>query len=164
MTMQPANHFLAEFNMGELKYDWDDPRVQDFANGLDLVNGVAMRSDGFIWMLGEDDMDAAQNDPEGPLGGNPRVASTLSVWRDAASLEHFVWNTVHKQFYDRKAEWYDAVEAIRLVMWWVPEGHLPDIGEAVARFRHLEAHGDTDHAFGWAHLAAAKLWKQKACE
>ena len=159
----PANHHLAEFNLGILKYDWDDPRVQDFANGLDLVNGVATRSDGFIWMLDEEEMDSAQNDPSGPLGGNPRTASTLSVWRDAKSLEHFVWNTVHKQFYDRKAEWYDAVDAIRLVMWWVPVGHRPDIHEAMERFRHLEARGDSDHAFGWAYIKDAQLWRTKVC-
>ncbi len=32
---------LAEFNVGVLRHDWDDPRVKDFVDGLDLVNGVA---------------------------------------------------------------------------------------------------------------------------
>ena len=60
MSAQPANHHLAEFNLGVLKYDWDDPRVQGFVDGLDLVNGVAKRSPGFVWMLDEDAMEAAQ--------------------------------------------------------------------------------------------------------
>ena len=154
MASQPTAHNLAEFNLGILKYDWDDPRVQGFVDGLDLVNGVAKRSPGFVWMLDEDAMEAAQNDAGGPLGGNPRTASTLSVWEDAASLEHFVWKTVHKRFYDRRTEWYDAVDSLRLVMWWVPEGHRPDIHEAMARFRHLESHGDSEHAFGWDYLRA----------
>ena len=154
---------LAELNLGILKYDWDDPRVQDFVNGLDLVNGVAKRSPGFVWMMSEAEMEAAQNDPDGPMGGNPRTASTLSVWEDVESLEHFVWNTVHKQFYDRKGEWYDMGAVLRLAMWWVPAGHRPDMAEAMARFQHLEAHGDSDHAFGWKHLAQAKLWQQKQC-
>ncbi|MEM9968664.1 MAG: DUF3291 domain-containing protein [Pseudomonadota bacterium] len=160
---QPTGHHLAEFNLGELKYDWDDPRVKGFVDGLDVVNRVAMRSDGFIWMLGPDEMEAAQNDPKGPLGGNPRIASTLSVWRDAASLEHFVWNTIHKRFYDRKAEWYDAVESLRLVMWWVPHGHYPTVFEAMDRFRHLQSHGETQHAFGWRLLEDAELWRTKVC-
>jgi hypothetical protein len=147
-------HHLAEFNIGVLKYDWDDPRVADFADNLDRVNGIAQRSDGFVWMLDEEHMQAAQTDVDGPLGGNPRTASTLSVWKDAACLEHFVWNTLHKQFYDRKAEWYDPTDAVRLVMWWVPDGHRPTVVEAMERYRHLEAHGDSDHAFGWAHLRA----------
>ena len=159
----PEGHHLAEFNLGILKYDWDDPRVADFQNGLDLVNGVAMRSPGFVWMLDEEGMEAAQLDKNGALGGNPRTASTLSVWEDAASLEHFVWNTVHKRFYDRKAEWYDATDALRLVMWWVPAGHRPTIDEAMERFRHLESKGPSDFAFGWDALKDAELWKHKAC-
>lgn len=161
--MQPTGHHLAEFNLGVLKYDWGDARVQDFVDGLDPVNAVAMRSPGFVWMLGEDDMDAAQRDPAGVLGGNPRTASTLSVWEDAASLEQFVWNTVHKRFYDRKAEWYDAGDQLRMVMWWVPIGHRPDLAEAMARFRQLEAQGDTPEAFGWAGLRDAHLWTARQC-
>lgn len=161
--MQPAGHHIAELNIGILRHDWDDPRVQGFVDGLDLVNGVARRSPGFVWMLGEDDMDSAQNDPEGPMGGNPRMAATLSIWESVETLEVFVWNTVHRQFYERRAEWYDAVESLRLVMWWVPVGHRPGIAEAMERFRHLEAHGDSDQAFGWKHLEDARLWQSKAC-
>lgn len=161
--MQPAGHHLAEFNLGILKYDWDDPRVQGFVDGLDAVNGVAQRSPGFVWMLGGEEMEAAQLDPTGPLGGNPRAASTLSVWEDVASLERFVWTTVHKRFYDRKAEWYDEDDSLRLVMWWVPVGYRPSVHDAMVRFRHLETHGDSDFAFGWSHLTAAELWRTKQC-
>lgn len=145
-------HHLAEFNIGVLKYDWDDPRVADFADNLDRVNGIAKASPGFVWMLEEAAMDAAQRDATGPLGGNPRTASTLSVWTDAASLRHFVWKTVHKRFYDRRAEWYDPTDALRLVMWWVPVGHRPDVAEAADRLALLERQGDTDRAFGWSGL------------
>ncbi|MGC1495157.1 MAG: DUF3291 domain-containing protein [Sulfitobacter sp.] len=162
--MQPDGHHLAELNLGVLKYDWDDPRVKGFVDGIDLVNNVAQRSPGFQWMMSQDDMDAEQRNPNGAMGGNPRTASTLSVWSDIPSLEHFVWNTVHKQFYDRKAEWYDAVESLRFAMWWVPIGHQPDMNEAMARFCHLEVHGDDDYAFGWAHIKQAQLWKIKNCD
>ena len=144
---------LAEFNIGTLKYDWDDPRVADFVNNLDRVYDIARRSPGYVWHMENDDMEAAQLDAGGPLGGNPRTASTLSVWADVDSFRHFVFQTVHKQFYDRKAEWYDAgVQGTRLVMWWVPTGHIPTVIEATERFHHLESHGNSDHAFGWSHL------------
>ena len=159
--------YLAEFNIGTLKYDWEDPRVADFLNNLDRVYALAERSPGYVWHLSGDDMEDAQLDPEGHLGGNPRTASTLSVWRDAASLEHFAFNTLHKRFYDRKAEWYDEAEQAwdghRLVMWWVAEDHLPSIAEAVEKLNHLVTHGDTDFAFGWSHLNEAQLWKTKQC-
>ncbi len=160
---QPQGHHLAELNLGILKYDWDDPRVQDFVNGLDLVNGVAARSPGFVWRMDDAEMAFEQTHADGAMGANPRMASTLSVWEDVASLEHFVWNTVHKRFYDRKAEWYDMGVSLRFCMWWVPVGHRPAMAEAMARFRHLEQHGSGDHAFGWDHLKEAELWKDKAC-
>lgn len=144
-----TDRYLAEFNIGVLKHDWDDPRVADFANNLDRVAGVGQKSRGFVWMLSDDRMEAAQLDPDGPLGGNPRTASTLSVWKTAADLHHFTFHTVHKRFYDRRAEWYDPTDAPRLVMWWVDQTRRPTVVEAADRLAHLAAHGETDHAFGW---------------
>ena len=147
---------LAEFNIGTLKYDWDDPRVADFADNLDRVYGIARGSPGYVWHMEGDEMEAAQLDANSPPGGNPRTASTLSVWADVDSLRHFVFQTVHRQFLDRRAEWYDlAGQGTRLVMWWVPEGHIPLVPEAMERFHHLENHGNSDHAFGWSHLNQA---------
>ncbi|MEO8244560.1 MAG: DUF3291 domain-containing protein [bacterium] len=162
--MQPAGHHLAELNFGELRYDWDDPRVKDFVDGLDLVNGLAARSPGFIWRLSDDDMDTAQTSPAGAFGGNSRMASTLSVWRDVAALENFVWNTVHRQFYERRAEWYDAIGNSYLVMWWVPVGHRPDVAEGLVRFNQMRDKGPSEAAFGWAWLQDAKLWQQRSCK
>ena len=154
---------LAEFNFGTLKYDWDDPRVADFVNALDQVNGLAAQMPGFVWRLSDDDMDAAQTDPEGALGGNPRLASTLSVWENVEALEHFVWNTVHRIFYGRKAEWYDAVGNGNLVLWWVPKGHRPSAAEGMARWHHMMNHGNSNQAFGWSYLKEAQAWKTHGC-
>lgn len=154
---------LAEFNFGVLKHDWEDPRIADFVTALDRVNALAEGMPGFVWRLSDEDMEEAQLAPEGALGGNPRLASTLSVWESVEALEHFVWNTVHRAFYARKAEWYDAVGNGNLVLWWVPEGHRPTAAEGMARWQHMRDHGDTDHAFGWSHLKEAQLWKSRGC-
>jgi hypothetical protein len=159
IAVQPIGYQLAELNFGELKHDWDDLRIKDFADGLDLVNGIAAQSPGFIWRMSDAAMEAVQRDPQGGFGGNPRIASTLSVWQDVASLEQFVWNTVHRQFYQRRHEWYEAVGNSHLVLWWVPAGHLPTVPQGMARFRHQQVHGDSDHAFGWSWLKDAQLFK-----
>lgn len=101
---------VAEFNIGILKYDWDDPRVADFADNLDPVYDIARRSTGYVWHMESEDMEAAQLDVQGVLGGNPRTASTLSVRENVDSFRHFVFHTVHKQFYDRRTEWYDLTD------------------------------------------------------
>ena len=49
--MTAPTHHLAEFNIGTLKHDWDDPRVADFANNIDRVNAIAQRSPGFVWQF-----------------------------------------------------------------------------------------------------------------
>ena len=129
---------LAELNFGILRHDWDDPRVADFADALAAVNAIAHRSPGFVWQLDPDAMEAAQTDAEGPLGGNPRMASTLSVWTDPASLWAFVDRSVHGRYLRRAAEWFEPGQSGHLVLWWIDEGRRPTLAEGMARFRHLE--------------------------
>ncbi|MGE0501928.1 MAG: DUF3291 domain-containing protein [Rhizobiaceae bacterium] len=151
---------LAELNVARLKYPFEDPRVADFAANLDLVNGVAERSAGFVWRLVDD---GGENAIDIRPFDDPAVITNLSVWDSAERLEHFVWNTVHKRFYARKTEWFALMEKQHFVMWWVDEGHRPSLEEAMARLDHLRAHGDTDVAFGWSHLPHVKLWQQARC-
>ena len=84
MIYQPDGYHLAEFNFGTLRYPWDDPRIADFQNGLDQVNGIGQRSPGFIWRISDDEMEAVQEDPQGALADRPNTASTLSVWETPA--------------------------------------------------------------------------------
>ena len=139
---------LAELNFGTLRHDWDDPRVAPFVEAVDKVNDIARRSPGFIWMLGDDEMGAAQKDPDGPFGDNKRVASTLSVWEDAASLMAFVHKTLHQRFMARAADWFEPGDRSHLVMWPVAVGHRPTLAEGLERFRQWQAEGDTPMAFG----------------
>ncbi len=162
--MQPPNTYIAELNLGILRHDWADPRVADFANGIAPVMALAARAEGFVWRMSDAEMEREQLDPNGALGGNPRVASTLSVWKTVKALENFVWNTVHRSFYERREEWYDlSKQGVRFVMWWVPVGYIPTIKEAVQRLRHFEKHGNEDYAFDWRHLKEARMWKTHGC-
>ena len=138
---------IAEFNFGTLKYPWDDPRIADFQNNLDRVNSIAQRSEGFIWMLPEADMEAAQNDPKGPLADRPNTASTLSVWKDEASLYDFVHATLHARFLARASEWYVPNDRAHLVIWRCEEGHRPTIDEGLAHWKSLQVNGPTEHVF-----------------
>ena len=35
--------------------------------------------------------------------------------------------------------------------------------ETLEQLKHLEAHGDSDHAFGWTYLKEAQAWKTRGC-
>jgi hypothetical protein len=150
---------LAELNIGRFKHPVEDPRMAEFMENLDRVNVIAERSDGFVWRLKDESNNATGIRPF----ADPNMAVNMSVWRDAASFEHYVWNTIHKQFYRRRAEWFSLMDKQHFVMWWVDEGHEPTLEEARDRLEHLNTHGDSDFAFGWAHLPYVKLWQQARC-
>lgn len=156
---EPARH-LAQLNIAEALYDLEDPGMADFVNNLDRINGLAERMPGFVWRLQDESGDAtdiAWND-------NPRIIVNMSVWQDAESLENFAFNTVHRQIYRRRAEWFSVMKSHHFVMWWVAPGHLPDLTEAKAKLAHLDAHGPTPEAFGWEQVIAGKSpWRDERC-
>jgi len=149
-------HQLAQLNVGRLRYPLDDPRMADFVNNLERVNGIADRSEGFVWRLKDDSGNATSI----RAFENPLIIVNVSVWESVASLERYVWQTVHKRFYGRRHEWFEHFEGPYFVMWWVPPGHRPTVAEALTRLDHLKINGPGDYAFGWESLPAAQLWKE----
>jgi len=150
---------LAQLNIGRFLHPTDDPRMDGFMRNLDRVNAVAERSEGFVWRLKDDSGNATAL----RLAPGENVAVNLSVWENAEALEKFVWNTVHARVYNGKAAWFEKMATPHFVMWSVSAGHIPSLEEAKERLDHLTTHGDSDHAFGWSHLAHIKLWMAKKC-
>lgn len=159
-TTHIQTHF-AEFNLGRLLHDWDDPRVAEFVEGLPVVYAIAERSPGFVWMMPPEEMEAAQLDPAGVFGGDPRIASTLSVWESVESLRAFVFATLHGRFLSRGGQWFERRRGPALVLWPVVPGHRPTISEAAARLRLLEERGASADAFDWAWATADGAGERK---
>jgi Domain of unknown function (DUF3291) len=157
--IQPPNTHLAQLNVGRTLDDTASPRLAEFMSNLDRINGIAERSPGFVWRLKSD----SGNATDIQLTSDPRFTVNLSVWETPAQLEHFVWNTVHKPFYNKKANWFEKMATPHFVMWWVPVGHLPTTAEALARLKHLEINRPSAHAFGWESLPNIKLWMSQRC-
>jgi hypothetical protein len=153
---------LAQLNIGRLHAPPGDPRVAAFMAALDRVNGIGKRSAGFVWMM-EGSGAPGTGNTETKIGGDPRFVSNLTVWESVETLEAFVWNTVHRAFYERRAEWFEVLGRMHFVMWWVPAGHRPTLEEGLARLAQRQDHGDSDDAFGWEWLAAARLHRQHRC-
>ncbi len=150
---------VAQLNIGRFRYPTDDPRMAGFMANLDRVNALAERSEGFVWRLKDESNNATAIRPP----SDPTMAVNLSVWENVEALERFVWATVHKQFYNRKGEWFEKAALTHFVMWSIEEGHIPDLEEAMGRLEHLRSHGESDFAFGWEHLAHIKLWMSQKC-
>ena len=75
---------------------------------LDRVNGLGKRMPGFVWMM-EGSGEPGTGNTETKIDGDPRYVANLTVWESVESLEHFVWNTVHRQFYERRREWFEVL-------------------------------------------------------
>ena len=158
---RPEGHHLAQLNVGRLVAETGDPRVAEFMGALDRINGLGKRMPGFVWIM---EGAEGQGNTETKVDGDPRYVANLTVWEDGASLDRFVFGTVHRQFYERGAEWFEVMTDRHLVMWWVPEGHRPSLDEALDRLETLRTEGESDRAFGWSRLPGATLWRDKGCD
>jgi hypothetical protein len=159
MIEQPSGTHLAQLNVGNIRFPTDDPRLAEFMNALDAVNALAERSPGFVWRLQSD----SGNATDILVTADPTFLINMSVWETAADLEHFVWNTVHKRFYQKKGNWFEPMGRPHFVMWWVPAGHIPAPQEALERLAHLTAHGPSPHAFGWEGLPNVEALMRQRC-
>ena len=106
--MKEARH-LAQLNVGRLRAEPGDPAVAEFMGALDRVNGIGKRSPGFVWMM-EGSGEPGTGNTDAKIDGDPRHVFNLTVWTDVESLEHFVWNTVHRQFYRRRKAWFEVLD------------------------------------------------------
>jgi len=149
--VNPDGHHLAELNVARLIAPTDDPRVAEFMDNLDRINTLGKRMPGFVWMM-EGSGDAGTGNTDNYIGDDAQMIANLTVWTDVASLKEFVFNTVHKQFYQKRHDWFEVTQDMHFVMWWVPEGHQPTLDEALQRLEHVRARGDSSHAFGWQYL------------
>ncbi|MEL6372488.1 MAG: DUF3291 domain-containing protein [Pseudomonadota bacterium] len=156
---QPPGMHVAQLNVGRAIDDLEGATLAPFMQALDAINAVAERSDGFVWRYQTE----AGNATDLKLTDDPRFIVNLSVWETPQALEHFVWQTVHRRFYERKAEWFEPLAKPHFVMWWVPEGARPTPQEALARLDLLQRQGSSQDAFGWEGLVALTRWREARC-
>ena len=136
---------LAEINVGRLRYPLDDPRIAEFVENLDRINAVAEASDGFVWRL----KDEAGNATQIRAYENPLIIVNMSVWASPDALYEFAYRTMHRRFVRRRKEWFELFGQAYLALWWVGEGHFPEIAEGQRRLAHLERFGPTPWAFNF---------------
>lgn len=136
-------HHIAQFNVARLLAPLESPQTADFVAALDPINALADGTPGFVWRLQSDDGDATSI----RVFDDDMVIINMSVWDSIEALSDYVYRSEHRDVLRRRREWFEKPDDAHLVLWWVPAGHTPDPDEAVARLRHLQAHGPTATAF-----------------
>jgi len=144
-----AGYELAQLNVARLRAPIDSPELADFVAALNPVNAVADRSPGFVWRLQDESGNATGLHPMGE-----DVIVNMSVWRDPASLQAFVYRGEHAGVMKRRREWFGKMD-VYMVLWWVPRGHRPTVEEAIARLDLLRRSGPSREAFTFGNLFPA---------
>jgi heme-degrading monooxygenase HmoA len=149
-------HHIAQLNIGVLTHPRDHAEVAEFVNNVPRVNGLAERSKGFIWRC-VDEQAAIKAEGINFFDGDPRATFTLSVWETLAEFEAFVQRTIHGGFLRRRENWFTPLGTKTYVIWRVPIGHIPKLGEALAKLEHLRRNGASEEAFDFEYIEQEKL-------
>lgn len=139
-----VERYVAQINVARFRLPRDHEANAPFIDALDTVNAMADASDGFIWRLIGDGNDATDIEV---VPGDPNVLINMSVWRDVAALEAFVYRQAdHRAVLSRRADWFDHTES-SFALWWVPAGHIPSVAEGIAMLERLKAEGPGPEVF-----------------
>ncbi|MEU7874251.1 DUF3291 domain-containing protein [Dactylosporangium sp. NPDC049140] len=134
---------LAQLNVGVPVGPRDDPRMAGFYADIDRINAVADEYPGFVWRLVDDS--GADATSLRPFGGDLMV--NMSVWTSLEALREYTFRSGHLDVLRRRREWFVPLGEPHMVLWWVPPGHRPGLGEARERLELLRGGGPTPKAF-----------------
>ena len=121
----------------------DDPIIDDFRMNLASINALAEVSPGFVWRLQDESGDATGIKP---FGDDLEIIN-LTVWESIDALADFAYRSRHVEFLRRRRDFFEAPTQPILCLWWIPEGSIPTVEEAIARLEWLRVHGPTPTAF-----------------
>jgi len=145
-----TTYHLAQLNIAVMKEPLESPTMADFVANLDRINALAEAAPGFVWRFQTAAGDATAMRP---LGDDTLI--NLSVWRDLASLDAYVYQSAHVEIMRRRREWFQRLREAHVVLWWVATGHQPDIDEAIGKLNRLRQHGPSQEAFSFRQAYAA---------
>ena len=134
---------VAQLNVGRLRAPMGDPIIEDFRRNLWRVNRLAELSPGYVWRLQDESGDATSIKP---FGDDLEIIN-LTVWESVEALADFTYRSAHVELLRRRRDFFEVPSKPILCLWWIPEGTVPTVDEAVARLEHLRARGPTPTAF-----------------
>lgn len=137
-------YHIAEINIAKMKgVNINDPMMKEFVENLNNVNQIAENSTGFVWRLKDENNNATSLNPY----NDEQIIINVSVWESIETLEIFMYKTFHSEFLKRRKEWFTAYGTAHTAMWWIPEGHIPTLKEAVDKLDYLQINGCSSDSF-----------------
>ncbi|GAA3239750.1 DUF3291 domain-containing protein [Nonomuraea helvata] len=135
---------LAEMNLAHLRAPTDSPELAEFVALLEPINALADEAPGFVWRLKE-----SEDDPTATVihEYGDHLLINFSVWESLDTLWNYVYRSAHLDVLRRRREWFLRMAEPYMVMWWIPEGHIPTLAEGMRRLERLKAEGPSPEAF-----------------
>jgi len=142
--MTPIRFQLAQANIARMRAPLESEVMEGFRSQLARINALADASAGFVWRLQSDEGDATAI----RAFEDPRILFNMSVWESLEALHAYVYRSEHVGPLRRRRAWFEALAGrASVVLWWIPEGRVPTIAEAVERLALLDARGPSAAAF-----------------
>lgn len=139
-------YYLAQVNTAKMNAELDDPLMSGFAQRLDEINTLADDSKGFVWRFETATGDAIYLRPF----DDKRILFNMSVWQTLEDLRHYVYRSTHLELLKAKENWFTKSNEAHLALWWIPQGNLPSVEEALEKLRLIQAKGPSADAFTFA--------------
>ncbi len=125
-----------------------DPEMNDFVSQLDAINALAEQSDGFVWRLKAGNGNATELNPY----KDDRIIVNFSVWQSINQLKAYVYNSAHAGVMRDRKKWFEKFGKPYYALWYVEEGTLPSVEEAVKRLEHLQQHSCSAYVFDFSNI------------
>jgi hypothetical protein len=138
-----ADYQLAQLNIGRIVAPLDSAQLAGFVARLQEINALADGAPGFVWRFQTEDGDATALRPF----DDESMLVNFSVWESVEALHTFVYRTLHAEVMRSRRAWFERLDQVFTVLWWVRAGHRPTVEEAIERLEHLRRHGPTSDAF-----------------
>ncbi len=142
MTTKRTWH-IAQANIARMRAPIDAPLMAGFVAQLESINAIADASPGFVWRLQTEQGDATSI----RAFEDEHILFNMSVWESIEALRNYVYKSGHTGPLRDRKKWFEPLTAPSLVLWWVPQRHIPTVEEAKERLELLKAKGPTAEAF-----------------
>ncbi len=136
---------LAQINIAKCLAPLDSPIMAGFVSNLENMNALAEKSPGFIWRLKDGDGDATSI----RIFDDDFLIVNMSVWSTREALFKYVYRSDHVGIFRRRKEWFEKMPVMHMALWYVEEGHPPDLAQGIERLIYLRENGETPYAFSF---------------
>lgn len=145
--ISPQKYHLAQVNIALMRAPLDNPLMAEFVASLNEINALAERSAGFVWRLHTEQGNATDLQPY----GDERILLNLSVWQSIEQLKTYVYKSAHGEIMRKRRKWFEKLDRMYFVLWWIEAGHIPSVMEAKQRLEYLNEWGVSERAFNFKH-------------